>query len=295
MDRVRQTSGDAEAPSNGGRVLAGADSDKTPSTTSDRDSVDGSETDWSHDEHERGLDEDIPDCELLIDDRREGETKGAKEIPHVRDLMDQVPRGKRLEGGPSVRVNERARRSPFYPFPNITVLLLFLFAHTHKLSRQAVDDLFFILRFTITHESEDAAGSKHSGDNSRKVDGFEREDVPKSGEHFLRDTRKFLPLLDLFQDEVPSTAGSGATSKVFLFPLPSILDRILRSPKAMAQLEQNAAGHILSDREALDNCVSESYVFPVPTRGVGDRKQCNMNDDLARGCGLYTHGRRQGK
>ena len=104
----------------------------------------------------------------------------------------------------------------------------------------------------------------------------------------MRDTRKFLPLLDLFEDEVPSSAGSGATSKVFLFPLPSILDRILRSPKTMAQLEQNAAGHILRGQEALDSCVAESHVFLVHTRGVGDRKECNTNDDLARGCGLYT-------
>lgn len=124
--------------------------------------------------------------------------------------MGHISRGKALEGGPSVRVGKRARRSPFYPFPNVTVLLLVLFADTLMLSRRVVDDLFFILRFAFTHEAEAADGSKESRENYRKVYSFEREDVPKRGGNFLRDTRKLPPLLDLFGDEVPSTAGGGA-------------------------------------------------------------------------------------
>lgn len=38
----------------------------------------------------------------------------------------------------------------------------------------------------------------------------------------------------------------------------------------------------------MENGVAGSHLFPVPTRGVGDLKRCNLNGNLAPGCGLYN-------
>jgi len=209
--------------------------------------------------------------------------------PFLWELADVVARGRRVEGGDNVRVNTKARGSNFYPFPSMTVLLLFVFTHTHRMSRQAIDDLFFILRYSYTCDVDDSGSESGSDERSTcREFRFDPADVPESGEHFLSRTRRFLPLLDVFEDTVPSTEGGGATAKVYSFPLPVILDRILRSAHAMEQLEAHATGHVLRGEEARRNRVAADHVFPVPTRLENDRKECNLNGDIARGCGLYT-------
>ena len=56
---------------------------------------------------------------------RDGAQVKKRKIPYLWELCSLLQRGRRMEGGPDVRVNERARDSPFYPFPNLTILLLF--------------------------------------------------------------------------------------------------------------------------------------------------------------------------
>ena len=56
----------------------------------------------------------------------------------------------------------------------------------------------------------------------------------------------------------------------------------------MKDLQANAAGHILRGAEAHQNRVAADHVFAMPTREVHDRKECNLNGNLARGSGLYT-------
>ena len=211
--------------------------------------------------------------------------------PFLWEVTDAVARGRRVEGGDDVRVNEKAQGSNFYPFPSLTVLLLFVFTHTHRMSRQVIDDLFFILRYSCTCELDGSGSGSESGDDNNSTCRefrFDPADVPQSGEHFLSRTRRFLPLLDVFEDTVPSTGGGGATSKVYSFPLPVILDRLLRSAHAMEQLHKHATGHVLRGEEARRNLVAADHVFPVPTRNHHDRKECNLNGDIARGCALYT-------
>lgn len=59
--------------------------------------------------------------------------------------------------------------------------------------------------------------------------------VPASRDHFLGNTRRCLPLLDVFDGRVPSTAGRGELRRrCASSPLPAMLDRILGSSKATA-------------------------------------------------------------
>ena len=223
-----------------------------------------------------------------MDSEAHAETPG-NALPFLWELTDAVARGRRMEGGDDVRVNAKARGSIFYPFPSLTVLLLFVFTHTHRMSRQALDDLFFILRYSCTYDVEEPESESEGDDSSTcREFRFDPVDVPDSGEHFLSRTRRFLPLLDVFEDTVPSTEGGDATAKVYSFPLPVILDRLLRSPHAMEQLQTHATGRILRGDEARQNFVAADHVFPIPTRLDNDRKECNLNGDIARSCALYT-------
>lgn len=213
----------------------------------------------------------------------------ASRVPFLWELPSQLGGKTKEAGAASIRVNQSAKNSPFYPFATLTCLLLFVFCYKHQLSQHAVDDLFFILRFTYDWEPTAAEAAATGCDTMPIHYGFDRHDVPTSGEHFVNRTRKYLPLLEVIECDVPSTErGDEATSKVYNIPLPLILDRLLRSADMMALMEKHAAGKLLRGESMKDaNCVDSDHIFAIATREVDDRKDCNMNGLLARRSSLY--------
>lgn len=129
-------------------------------------------------------------------------------IPYLWELSGLLNSGKRVEGGTGVRVNEGARESSFYPFPNLTIPLLFNFPHEHQLSRKALDDLFCILRFTYKWQLTEKEETEEGVKGPRGVHCLNPDVVPPSGEHFFIRMRAYLLLLEVVEDSVPSIKGT---------------------------------------------------------------------------------------
>ena len=101
--------------------------------------------------------------------------------------------------------------------------------------------------------------------------------------------KAYLPLHKVVEDPVPSTKRAKMdTSNVYVFPLSGLLDRVLRSPRIIKQIEVHSAGHIPRGQEGRDNQLTADHDFSVATRGTADRKECGMNGEHSRGCSLYT-------
>lgn len=178
--------------------------------------------------------------------------------------------GKTLEGGKEFcTYNTKAKGSPFFPYENLSVMLLFLFVHKYQVSEAMLDGLLAILR--TRHDDK----------------GFEVDDLKSvTAKHFYSRRRSHHPLLEVVETMVP-TKDRGTSVPSFTIPVNLLLARKMQSPRFIEMCVENAGGKVLSAEEAQQNRLSSPHLFAVPTEPLGNALSTNMHGALARSSAYF--------
>lgn len=155
----------------------------------------------------------------------------------------------------------QSRGGDYFPWRNVTELLVAVWAIVTRPSRRALQMLLDFLRF------EDSSGR-----------GFDRRDLPASAEHLVSRMRRRLPLLPVLKREIGDTAGNPTESMAI--PLGTLLQRILDCPRAVEEYAANFAGHRLSTEERQANRIPDEHLTPIPNRHVGGSRKSYMNGEI---------------
>ena len=199
------------------------------------------------------------------EDKEEGKEEGSNGIPWIHELHHHLG-GENMEGGwKNLRLDTKARGSPFYPFRTITHQILFVFVHKYQISREALEGLVAILQI------------KHGGK------GFDVNDLQGfSAEHFYARTRECLPPLEVKEREVPSTQEGCTSAKVYDTPLNLLLDRECRLFCSTDVSQKYPGGKIVSDEDVQGNCLASNHITSIPVKPKGNIRSSNMHGNLAR-------------
>lgn len=199
-------------------------------------------------------------------ERMDGEGRRLWEIhePHMKGATV-------IEGGAqNLRYNEKASGSEYYPFPNLSCMLLNKLADDFQLSRRIPEGMLRMLRF------EDI--------NGRKFDTAELDSVHH--EHFRARNRRFFPLLLALERKVScsntATTAGERESSVFDIPVNVILDRKLRSTQSVQEMLDNQGGKMLTEAETKEAGLSSQHIFSCPEVHEGNIRRTNMHGKLAR-------------
>lgn len=140
-----------------------------------------------------------------------------------------------------------------------------MWQHTHQVSRKALKSLLDIL----LHEDEDGGFD---------VKGLSRIDP----EHFGARMRKYLPLLEVIERDVPSTVDGVSAAKVYDMPLNVVLERQMQLASESFLSEAFPAGKVLRGQETEGNSLASHHVNCVPTVPRDGKRRSNMHGTLAR-------------
>lgn len=173
--------------------------------------------------------------------------------------------GKTLEGGATYcSFNTKAKDSPWYPYENLSVMLLFLFVHKYQVSEAMLHGLLAILR------------TRHNDE------GFQIDDLRGvTAKHFYSRRRAHHPLLEVVETMVPTKEG-GATVPSYTIPVNLLLARQMQSPSFIDMCREKPGGKVLSGEEAEQNRLSCHHLFAVPTEPEGNALSTNLHGALAR-------------
>jgi len=162
-----------------------------------------------------------------------------------------------------------AARSPFYPYENLSVMLLFLFVHKYQVSEAMLNGLLAILR------------TRHNDQ------GFEVDDIRGvTAKHFYSRRRSHHPLLEVVETMVPTKEG-GTSVPCYTIPINLLLARKMQSPSFIEMCVQNPGGKVLSEDEAEQNRLSSHHLFAVPTEPLGNALSTSMHGALARSSAYF--------
>ncbi|CAB1105017.1 unnamed protein product [Ectocarpus sp. CCAP 1310/34] len=149
----------------------------------------GTDSDDSRDEPDLKDSNDPPDT--TAGNREWGESKRLDEV-HI------GLGGKVMEGGARLcAFNTKAKRSPYFPYENLSVLLFYQLVHKYQVSEVMLTGLLAILR------------TRHNGK------GFDVDDIRHiTAKHFYGRRRAHHPLLDVVETFVPSSKDNGTSVPV---------------------------------------------------------------------------------
>lgn len=135
------------------------------------------------------------------------------------DELHLGPGGKIVEGGERLcSFNTKAKDSPFFPYENLSIMLLFQLVHKYQFSEAMLTGLLAVLQ------------TRHDG---KGFDVDEIRDV--SAKHFYDRRRAHHPLLEVVETKVPTSKDDGTTVPV------------LRHPMQLAPRSQNEIPYIYRD------------------------------------------------
>ena len=205
-----------------------------------------------------------------------GKTKWLK---HIHRRVAETLRAACIEGMDIKRhrYGQKATRG-YSPFEHLTVVLFFVFANKHQLSGVAVNYLFAMLRY-IDGEEGDGAGEGR---------GFDVNDVPNSGEHFVSRMWQYLPLLELWMSEVERKSGKSGTASVYDIPTNLILETLSGSKDGREEEEAHSRGVILRGDQAAVNGFMNDQVAAMATRPVNSARRTFMHGRIAAPMPLYS-------
>ena len=151
----------------------------------------------------------------------------------------------------------------YAPWPNLTRLLIYVWAILTRPSRKSLQLLLDLLRY-----------------RDRNGCTFNPDDLPASSEHLVARGRLLLPLLKVLQRKV--TDKDGYESKVLEIPYNLLLQRTLDSPAAVEEILSNPGGHVMSPEERQQNGVPHDHVTPQATNNVDGARGGFMNGKVVR-------------
>ena len=172
-----------------------------------------------------------------------------------------------------LRYQTKAANSPWYPFRNLSRLLLAQFCDQYKVSRVMLEGILAMLRFVDVE-----SGERFNVDD---LEGVHHE-------HFRARNRPYLPLLQVVKRKVESSpaakaAGQGSAES-YDIPVNLVIDRLLRSSLAMAKAVGNQGGKQLNAAEVSAARLGSSHIFSSPEEPLDGAKKANLHGDLARSC-----------
>lgn len=149
----------------------------------------------------------------------------------------------------------------YFPWRNITELLISVWALVCRPSRRSLQMLLDLLRFV------DSTGR-----------GFDRRHVPASAEHLISRMRRRLPLLPVFKRKIQDKDGNATDS--LDIPLGILIQRMLDCPRIVEEYVANFAGHKLTTTDRELNRVPDEHLTPIAHRHVDGARKSYMNGDL---------------
>ena len=237
---------------------------------------DGDDVEWADESESQGAEESTtPE----YDSASTGHDSSAPERCHASREEERLEElhvglgGKTLEGGKVFcTYNTKANGSPFFPYENPSVMLLFLFVHKFQVSEAMLDGLLAILR--TRHDEK----------------GFDIDELSGvTAKHFYSRRRSHHPLLEVVETMVPTKEGgaSGASVPSYTIPVNLLIARKMQSPSFIKMCVKNAGGKVLSAEEAEQNRLSSHHLFAVPTEPLGNALSTNMHGTLARSSAYF--------
>ena len=183
-----------------------------------------------------------------------------------------------FEGGKAV-YNAHAC-ADWYPCSNYTEAALLLHIYFSQSSEATVNDL----RMWCCGEVTDAAGDElcftsAAADAAVSPHCFSPQHMPSNTAKWIRKMRRYLPLLRMLQEEVPTT--SGATVKHRYFSVGDHLARLLRTRHGAATLTHCKQAHTLTAAEAAANRIASTHVTAIATLPADGRLQSPMHGQIA--------------
>lgn len=141
------------------------------------------------------------------------------------DLHNHVPEYLNAEqvDGEHLRFSRRAVGSDYFPWSELSEMLISIWALVYRPPRASLQMLLNILRFV------DSTGGC-----------FNPTHVPASADHFISRMRKRLPLLPVYSRNV--AGKNGTLVKAMETPFNLILLRLLSCPRAWRSLERTSVG-----------------------------------------------------
>lgn len=181
-------------------------------------------------------------------------------LEELHELMEEYDTAAVVDGD-RMWFDFEALGGDYFPWRNITELLVAVWAIVTRPSRRSLQMLLDFLRF------EDSTGR-----------GFDRAEVPPSAEHLVSRMRHRLPLLPVLKRNIKDRAGN--VTEAMGVPLGTLLQRILDCPRLVEEYVANFAGHRLSTEERQQNRIPDEHLTPIPNRHVDGARRSFMNGEL---------------
>ncbi len=194
------------------------------------------------------------------------ETADARpKAPWIEELTEKISAYMDAEcvDGDDLRYNNEDVDGDYAPWPNLTVLLVHVWAILTRPSRKSLQILLDLLRF------QDPNGCR-----------FNPAHVPRSSEHLIARGRKLLPLLKVLRRKVKDKDGH--ETHALEIPYNLLLQRFLASPAAVEEVLSNLGGHVMSDAQRQRSGVPHLHVTPQATNNVDGAKEGFMNGNILR-------------
>lgn len=185
--------------------------------------------------------------------------------PWIEELTERISSYMDAEcvDGEDLRYNNEDVGGEYAPWPNLTQLLVHVWAILTRPSRKSLQILLDLLRY------QDPRGCR-----------FNPEHVPRSSEHLIARGRKLLPLLKVLRRKIKDKDGH--ETQALEIPYNLLLQRFLQSPAAVEEMLSNLGGHVMSTAERQRNGVPHPHVTPQATNNVDGAKEGFMNGNVVR-------------
>lgn len=173
--------------------------------------------------------------------------------------------GRVLEGGENLcRENTKAKKSEYYPYENLSVMLVYQLVHKYQFSEAMLEGFLAIL------------GTVHNGN------GFDVKDLQGiSAKHFYSRRRIHHPLLEVVETMVPTSSEDKGLEPVFDIPCNLLIDRRMKSPSFIDTCTKHPGGKLIRE-EAVENGLSSDHLFSIPELPKNNARRSNMHGVLAR-------------
>lgn len=231
----------------------GSESDDEPDGSESNDEQDGSESD------DRG--------DYSVDGFGEPETAESPESPKkppwlekLHELVKEYLEAQTIDGN-DLKFVYSALESPYFPWENLTEMLVAVWALTCRPSRKSLQMLLDLLRV------EDSQGCR-----------FNPRDVPRSAEHLISRMRQRLPLLPVVRREVEGKRGVPA--QIVECPFNLMYQRMLDCPRIVEELLNNPGGKQMSEMERTRSRVPDEHCTPIATREPDGARKSFMHGDI---------------